>query len=99
VCVAAQSARYEEKLPQDHARFSRPPHRARLRLRLRAGHRNHPFRVAPKLEKIGPSILLLHIRTTHEHAFSVGASSVESSSLGFKIHPTLHLPRHFLSRC
>ncbi len=45
----------KKKLPQEPTRFSRPPHRPRLRVRLRAGYRYHPFRVAPKLEKISPN--------------------------------------------
>ena len=53
VWVDGHRERDQEKLPQEHARFSTPPHRPRLRVRLRAGYRP-PFRVAPKLEKIGP---------------------------------------------
>ena len=45
----------KKKLPQEPTRFSRPPHRPRLRVRLRAGYRYPPFRGAPKLEKISPN--------------------------------------------
>ena len=39
VWVDRHRERDQEKLPQEHARFSTPPHRPRLRVRLRAGYR------------------------------------------------------------
>ncbi len=63
VCVAAHRERPREKLPQEHGRLSGSPHR----VRLRDGHRDYPFRVAPQLEKIGPS--LGHKRSNKELPF------------------------------
>ena len=54
-------------------------------MRLRARHSNHPFRVAPKLEKIGPSTTRLYeefycARGEMENALKQQVLDLESSA-------------------